>query len=70
MLSPLFQQFIAPVFKLCRDRFDAGGLLNRLHLRLRGVVAAKAGVGKLGFEMISVFVEALTKLLEDLNGRA
>lgn len=58
------------MFELCRDRFNAAGLFDGLHLRLCGVGAAKAGVRKLGFEMIGVLVETLAKFLEHLNGGA
>ena len=45
-LPPLLAQLVAPLLQLCGDGFNAGGLFNRSHFNVPGVVVGREAVSR------------------------
>ena len=66
----LLQQLIAPALQLRDDGFNVAGLLDGSGFEMRGITVTQLSVRQLCYGMSGVFIEALSKLLQHLNGRA
>ena len=66
----LLHQFIAPMFKLCRDALNTADLLNASGFNLRGIIIAQPCVWHLHYRMGGMFVDLLAKCLQNTNGSA
>lgn len=63
ILPPLLNEFLAPVFELFNDTFNAAGLFNCPHFNPTGVVIAQARIRQLHDGMGGVSVEALAEFI-------
>ena len=66
----LLQQLIAPALQLRGDGFNVGGLLDSSGFDVRGIIIAQLSMRQLCYGMSGVFIEALSELLQHLDGRA
>ena len=64
------QQLIAPALQLRGDGFNVAGLLDGSGFDVRGIIVAQLSMRQLCYGMSGVFIEALSELLQHLNGRA
>ncbi len=69
-MPPLLIEFRAPLLQLRDDTFDAGGLFNRAHADLRGLMCGDGCLSELHGRVLSVGVEPFSKLLQHLDGSA
>ena len=69
-LGLLLQQLIAPALQLRDDGFNVAGLLDGSGFDVRGIIVAQLSVRQLCHGVSGVFVEALAKFFQHLDGGA